>query len=157
MPNVSESQRKQEFNENFEIMNESKEALTAYAETFLDQTNAENLLAPGGGENLGSIESELASLAVMNEIRLSQRQEAFVESSLFTTKVDLKVRNKSFLDGTGEIGRRKAIKSHRYDKTRKNRAETANETMTRANDKIRTLQKKLRGAQCSQGPVSHTE
>ncbi len=40
MPNISESQKKREFNENIEIMNESQEALTAFKETFADQTKA---------------------------------------------------------------------------------------------------------------------
>lgn len=145
MPNTSEAQKKREFNENLEIMNKSQEALTSFMETFSGQTNAENLLATGGSGEFGSIESELASLSVMNEIRIGQRQQVFKEDTVFSANTFLKMRDKAFVEATGEINRRKAIKSHRYDKTRKNRANTANETMNKANEKISTLQKRLKG------------
>ncbi len=42
MSDITEAQKKQEFNENFEIMKESEEGAEAYKETFEDQTKAEN-------------------------------------------------------------------------------------------------------------------
>ena len=150
MPKPTYAEKKQEFKENFNTMTESKEGLAAYNVSFADQTNAENLLATGGGENLGSIENELAILSAMNEIRISERQQAFTEDKLFASDLMLSMRDTSYIEAAGELNRRKNIKSHRYDKTRKSRMETAQETMNKANDKIRDLKKRL-GAE--NGPV----
>ena len=143
MPEPTYAEKKQEFKENFNKMTESNEGLAAYNAAFADQTNAENLLSSGGGENLGSIENELAILSAMNEIRISERQQAFTEDKLFVSDVMLSMRDRSYIEAAAELNRRKNIKSHRYDKTRKSRMETAQETMTKANDKIRDLKKRL--------------
>ena len=145
MPEISLKQKKQEFKENFNVMTESDKGLAAYISAFSDQTNAEKLLATGGGEDLGSIEDELAALSAMNEIRISERQQAFTEDKLFAADVMLSMRDKGYIEAAGELNRRKKIKSHRYDKTRKSRMETAQETMTKANDRIRALKNSLKG------------
>lgn len=144
MPEPQEINKQKEFKENFITMNDSKEGMTAYDTAFKDQTMAENLMATGGGENLGSIETELASLSAMNQIRISERQQAFTENKIFADNVQLKTRDKAYVEATGEINRRKNIKSHRYDKTRDNRMETSNKTMAKANEKIRALKEKLK-------------
>ena len=65
MPELTLNQRKAEFKQNYATMTESDQGLAAYYATFSDQSKAENLLATGGGEELGSIETELASLSAM--------------------------------------------------------------------------------------------
>ncbi len=95
MADVTQKQKKLEFKENFNKMTESDEGMAAYISTFSDQTNAENPLASGGGENLGSIENELAALSAMNEI-----------SSLPNVDFDIKraVHYKKIFSGSGTYG-----------------------------------------------------
>ena len=145
MPELTLNQRKAEFKQNYATMTESDQGLAAYYATFSDQSKAENLLATGGGEELGSIETELASLSAMNEIRMSERQQAFKEDKVFASDVVLNMRDKAYIEATGEINRRKKISTHRYDKTRKDRLETSQKTMEKANTKIRVLKERLNG------------
>ncbi|MCR4907265.1 MAG: hypothetical protein K5985_00415 [Lachnospiraceae bacterium] len=62
-------EKRQAFQNDFMTMNESAVGQEVYEATFQDQSQAENLLASGGGEELGPLEQELRSLSVINEIR----------------------------------------------------------------------------------------
>lgn len=127
-------------------MNDSDRAREVYNSTFADQSEIENLLASGGGEELGNLSTELASLSAMNAIRESERRQAFDQDMLFDQDVALGMRDASYIEATAELKRRKAIESHRWDKTRKRRMRISRETLTEANDKIRALKRRLHHA-----------
>ncbi|MCR5410697.1 MAG: hypothetical protein K6E90_06935 [Lachnospiraceae bacterium] len=147
MPRMTKDQKKKEFRRNFDTMNDSARAREVYSSAFADQSEIENLLASGGAEELGTLNTELASLSAMNTIRESERKQAFDQDMLFDQDVALDMRDASYIEATAEIQRRKAIKSHRWDKTRKRRMMTSRETLTAANDKIRNLKRRLQPAQ----------
>lgn len=147
MADLTLDRKKREFEENFKKMNDSANGREVYRNTFLDQSRAENLLASGGGEQLGDLNTELASISAMNDIRASERKMAFTQDSLFAEDVTLGMRDASYVEATAELQRRKKIKSHRYDKTRRRRMATSRESLSKANDKIRALKKNPQGAE----------
>ena len=147
MARMTKEQKKREFQDNFTAMKNSAVGQQAYNTVFADQHDVSNLLASGGGEDLGSLEEELASLSAMNSIRASERKQAFTQEMIFDQDIQLGMRDAAYVHASSEIRRRKAISSHRYDKTRKRRMNTSQETLLSANDKIRSLKAKLHPAQ----------
>lgn len=147
MPRLTKEAKKEEFKKNYQTLKESPSGQEAYKNTFKDQSRGENLLAADDGEDFGTLEEELSSLSAMNAIRQSQRKQAFTQEMLFDEDIELGVRDASYVDASAEIRRRKAIKSHRWDKTRRSRMETSRETLEEANDKIRSLKARLQPAQ----------
>ncbi len=113
-------EKRDEFEDNLKAITDNAEGKKTYDTVFRDQRKAENLMASGGGENLGSLENELSALSAMNEIRMSERQQAFTNDKLFADDVVLNMRDASYIEASEELNRRRNIKSHRWDKTRKN-------------------------------------
>lgn len=62
MARLTQQEKKKQFQNDFKSVKDSANGQYAYSSTFADQSNAENLLATGGGEELGSLEQELAFL-----------------------------------------------------------------------------------------------
>ncbi len=147
MARMTQEQKKREFQNNFRTMKDSAAGQQAYSMVFADQNDVSNLLASGGGEELGSLEEELASLSAMNAIRESERRQAFTQDMIFDQDIQLGMRDASYVQASSEIRRRKAIGSHRWDKTRKKRMNTSRETLLSANDKIRSIKARLHPAQ----------
>ena len=97
MARMTKEQKKREFQDNFTAMKNSAAGQQAYNTVFADQHDVSNLLASGGGEDLGSLEEELASLSAMNSIRASERKQAFTQEMIFDQDIQLGMRYASYV------------------------------------------------------------
>ena len=138
-----------------EIRTENMEPVNREADAFAfsDQTMTDKILISGTEEGFGSLDQELTKLSAMSETRLSERQQSFVNDTMFAQDVNLQMRDSSYLGATAELHMRKQTKSHRYDKTRKNRMETSRKTLGKVNEDIKKLKGKLQEAEESGAPV----
>nr|MCR5746698.1 hypothetical protein [Lachnospiraceae bacterium] len=143
MGKESLEKRVRNYNESMNILKSTDAIMDGYNRVFENQNQAENLLASGGAEDLGNLETELSFLTAMNEVRIIQREEAFENDTMVGSIETLKMRDENYETAMQELNRRKNIKSHRYDKTRKKRMETSRETMTKANKQIEDLKEKM--------------
>jgi len=128
------------------VSNQEKDAYALQAQT-------DKILMSGGEEKIGSLEQELDSLSSMSATRLSERHQSFVNNTMFAQDVKLQMRDSSYIGATAELHMRKHTKSHRYDKTRKNRMETSRKTLAKVNDDIKKLKDKLQEAVESDAPM----